>query len=919
MENKENKNKKIKAIASGVGASLLLAGTLIGSGFGFAKAVEERGEIDNIFNQRALIQSDIELEGDTTLREVGEYVNETLDFLGVNNSKVYVTTFDNVDRLIIDIPVGTYISTMDKEDTLIDAMTNSETNEKFVKEIAAIYSTALFNNNLDFRSSDGQKIFKKSGNSYTFDSSVLAQETEPETEVRSATNYGDYDFYSGSSVSYQNGVPVINVKLSKNNGKDEYLNLFKEFNEFIITNPGTTYNVWFGYEQLVEFGENVTGSEFNPEDYVSEKWIKPFYVTTSTSAIMSSRFDDELTIQKDTGFSEKEAQFYSRKINNTNSFSVDTSSVNVSLYMNEKSKVILIVMASILLIVIITIVGLMLWYLGLLGLIAASGFVLVNLFAALIYSTSGLTVTVIGLLALLILAFVSAWLIFVVANKYRKGNDDKYLSSFKRYTEKLKGFNREVFAPLITITILSFVCGVFLPAIIAATIYIVVIGNVMAYGVALLIQLSYFAIDSIMNFTKEYYDVKWSLIIGRVDPLWNKEIKYNDSLSKKRTTLISLSSIIVLLLSVFVGGVLFATTGSTVNTNMYGTESYYYNVKLIDPNSEYGQFDIANGDNIDNIYTAYEETEYLEAEVKKAFKDSGIKVKDISLVRNDEITFYPTTPIDEDDWDIDLADNVTFGFNVVTKEEITDFTTLNEKLALIDTNNFEDSGIEYTGELSGATTGFVVNNDFLSVANTEASELINITDNIVAINSIKMMLIFIIVFAIIALFIGRWGAALTVIISTAIEAIFVYAPIFLLFIPFMQILLFPVALLMSLSAGVKVYIMKKVREQDRKTEDVWIKCTETNQFLILLISFIFVAMSFVMIPALGFIYSMVFALFSLWIGFVTLITQRYVFTYFARVLTNFNEKVRSNKVSDDIRRSENSNEPQEEYIEGVNM
>ena len=899
MENKQTKNKKIKLIATGLGASLLLAGTLIGSGFGFAKAVKERGPEDNLFNQRTLIQADINAEDGTTLREVGNYVNETIEFLGINNSKVYITDFDNIDRLIIDIPVSTYITEKDDNDKLIDTFSDLGNNEKFVKEVAKIYATALFNNNLDFRSTTGEQIFVKQNNGFIFDETVLETETENETfSLKVNSGYGDYDFYTKSSISYKNGVPIINVGFEKNNGKNDYLNLFKEFNEYLTISPETSYNIWFGYDQLVEFGTNVTGETFVPEEHLGEKWIKPFYVTTSSSSIMSSRFADKITIQKDVGFNENEAKFYSKKINNTDSFTIDYSSINVSLYMNEKSKVILIVMASILLVVIITIIGLMLWYLGLLGLIASAGFILINLFVALIYSGSGLIVTSIGLIGLIVLAFLSAWMIFIVANKYRKDNDDKYISSFRRYTDKLKGFNREIFSPMLTITILAFVAGLFLPAIIASILYLVVIGNVLAYFMAILIQLSYFGIDVITNFTKDYYDVKWSLMIGRVDSLWNKKINYNDSLSKKRTTIISLSSIIVFLLSVFVGGALFLTTGSSVNTNIYGTQDYYYNVKLIDSNTEYKEFNILSEEGLIGISTTYEKTALLENQIKSSLKEAGIKVKDISLVRNDEITFFPTTSIDESDWNIELVDNATFGFNVITLKSIEDTEKVKQNLLNI---------------------GCEINEDFLSMSNGQYSKITNVTDNTIAINAVLMILALILVFSIIALFVSRWGAALTVIITTTIEAIFVYAPLFMLFIPFVQIMLLPIALLMCLSAGVKVYIIRKVKEESQKTENVWIKCTEQNQFLILLVSITFVIMSLFLIPLVGVIYAITFGIYALWIGFVTLITQRYVFTYFARVFTNFNDKVRKNKVSDDITRSKNSDEPQEEYIEGVNM
>lgn len=925
MENKNNKNKKMKIWGTAVGASLLLLGTLVGSGFGFANAVKNKGELDNAYNQRVLIETNVNLEGDTTISQVGDYVDDTLQFLGVNNATVYTTGESGDEKIIIDAPISTYINSFDKEkdNSLAETMNSSENNTNFVKAVGELFIATLFNNNLDFRTTTGDQIFTKTGNDFEFNSEVFnTEETETES-FRSTSNYGDYDFYSNADVSYSNGVPVINVGISSFNGTDKYLNLFKDFFNFLESNPDTEYVVWFGYDQLQEFVGNLTG-ESNPDLYATygtSNWIKPFLVTKTKNNIMNSRFDNDITISSSSNFSEKQASFYARKINNSNSFTADASSINVSLYMNQKSKVALYVMAVLLLIVLILISILMIWYLGLLGLIASASFILVNLFAALIYSTAGLTVTMLGLVGLLILMFISAWMIFLTINRYRLNNDDKYLSPFKRYLEKLKEFNKEMFTSVVTVSILAFVCGIFLPAIISAILFVVVIGNVIAFGLCIFNQLIIFAIDSIIGFTKEYYDVKWSLIIGRIDPLWKKDIKYNDSISKARTTVISLSSIVVLLVAALFGGISYATTGSAINSSLFTTENFYYNVQLVDP-TDFGSFSAMDAEEsgineLSMVDTAYELTNTYKDDVKEVFKSES-KVTSISTVRNDSLTFRGKADLSEGDSEFKevFEDEMSFGFNITTSDKLSNkqIEAINGGLSKIIPE--ANSEIEYSEKLG---TGFEINSDKLSLTDNKATRLINVTANNQAINGIWMLLIAILAFSLVAIFIGRWGGALTILITSSIEAIFIYAPLFLFVIPFVQIILFPVALLFCLSSGIKAYILKKVKDSERRTEDVWIKNTEKLQFLILLVSLLFAITSLLFIPVVGVVNAIVFGLYSLWIGFTALIVQRYVFTYFARILTNFNDKVRDNKVNDDIRRSKNSNEPQEEYIEGVNM
>lgn len=925
MKKEQSQNyKKLKLIASVTGASLILIISILGSSYGIYSSATNSGDLDNTFNQRALIESDISLSEGTTIREAGDSIDDTLEFIGFNNTNVYISGEGKQSRVIIDTPISSYVSDQDS-DNVIDASKTPETNISFLEEVAGIYSTTLFNPNLDFRSTDGQQIFTKTDKGYEYDGSVL--ETDDDTTesyaFKTSGKYNDYDFYKSASVSYSNGQPVINVSLNDNNTQTTFLNAFQEFNKDLEAG-GKTFDIWLGYDQLEDFLQIVTGdTSANLYDYKDSKYVKPFYIGSSSSTIMNSKYADRITIKTDNRLSDKEAKFYAKKINNTELFTAsnETGTVNVSLYTSQKSKIALYVMALLFILVIFVIAAIMLWYLGLLGLLASSVFLAVNAIVVAIFASASLTVTMMALISLIVLAFVSGWLIFVLTNRYRFDNEDKYLTPTKRYFEKLRIFNKELFASVVSISILVFVAGMLLPAIIASPLYIFVIGIVLTYAMCLLLQLAIYGVDSLINFTGEYFDCKWSPIIGRIDPLWNKEIKYNDSISKRRTTILTLSSIIVLLISFIMGGGMYLTTGSAINTNMYSTQSYYYNVRVIDAK----EVSMINSDEeqLDPVDSFYDATKTLEDDVREAFKDAGYRPTSINLVRNDAVAFGPISGIDEISPENKLQDDASFGFNITTSKKIegNSIDKVNEKLAEIETQGISvtSDDIDLTIDLSDGAKGFEINENKLSLNNSNPSKFISISSESEIEKTIFMMIIVILVFGFITIFVAKWGAALSVMISSSVEAILFMAPLFVLFLPYAQILLLPLTMLFTLSASVKIYITKKVKNSEKKTEDVWIKNTERSQFLILLVSAIISILSLLLIPVYGLALGIIFGLFTLWFGFISLITQRYVFTYFAKILTGFNDRVRNNKISDDIRRSKSSDEPQEEYIEGVNM
>lgn len=902
--------KALKKIGGLLSVILISISVLTGVGFGFYKSVKSNPGTDNSYNNKVKITAHVDIDKDSgkTIKDAAKYIQDTFEFLGMKNSTVSTVGDDTV---MITSPVTSYDHTNnDDYSSVLEMMENSNNNSNYVKEIANIILPIFINGTIDFRTVNGDPIFGMDSNGqYRFlsENMELPDASNPDITTPEVDNYvAPYetttppgDFYTDAKVVQVNGKPVIEIGI-KDHGNDNaaYINMFKDFDAWLFSNSinvesstgSSEYMIYFNFNSLskalIEYVDVVTDIT-NVDDYIlTNSKLRPLYITSSSSSLMASKFDDKIQISGD--FNDKQADYFVSKINNGSAMRFNNFSISMS--MNEISKVILLVMAIILLLIIIIIIFSFVSYFGLLGVITSIGFLLTTLFMALIFSASGLTLSGIILGSLIFSVFISAYMFYHATDMYKKNNQDKFISTTTRFLSKYKEINKSLFFSIFSLVVIIYVSALMLPIVVTLPLYLIAITIVLSYVTIafLFIPLVYFY-DYLLEFSKEENNKKWFWMDG-----FNNEIKIKLNFEvkgiKQKTFAMSLTGIIVLLLSLIIGGAIFASTGSSANINLYGTNNYIYNVKLID-----GQA-IDMEEEPYNVNISYEAANDKSDEVEKSFKDAGIKVNNIETIRFDEIS--------KDDGGLES----TFGFQITSTSEVTNesMNTINEKLPE------EYSLINGTSE-----NGY----DGMSLINGQSEKIISYTENNIIISALLSLLVLIFSIALIILLISNWGVSLAAIVSTMLESVFIITPIFILFIPYNLLIWFPIFIFLSISGALKIMVSQEVKREEIK-KNKWSRVSKKKILLIPLIAIILLFIELLMIGSYGFLLILPLILITIFAPMIIFIVQQFVFPYFAEILGDFRDKVKENKLKDDIKNSQNSKEngkSKEEMIDGVNM
>lgn len=916
MENKDNKIniKPIKRIAGTLATGVLLAITLIGTGFGLANSVEEtKGNVDTRYNETVQIQTKVKIkESGKTINDAADSIYKTMAFLGEQNAEV--KTIGN-DTIVVTDPVSSFV---DSEKTLIEMMKNTENNKNYIKEVQNLIVPLFTDGTLDFRTVKGNEIFSSAGYGFEFMKSNLEEDNSKsdETETKSNREYDDlndpYDFFTTASVVHSNGAPLIKVGISKKSGNsDQYLNLFKDFNTWISTNKNnesftTDYVVWFNFKNTYEQLSNLSDEVSNPEDvwtYVSgSETLRPLYLTASNIELMSNKYEN--SIQLTGNFTDSQANYFVDKINNSNSF--EYSNLKVVMLSNDQTKVFLTVIASLLITFIIVVIFAFVGYFGLLGVLASISFLLINLIVAIVTSASGIAISGIVLLALFIVSGIAATCIYIVFNRYKNGNEDKFVTITNRFFTKVKDINKLLLVPTISIIITLYISSIVMPIALSAVIYLILIGLLFTFLVSVMVTLPLiYVFDLLLEFTPNVQTNKWTWTVG-TNQKKNTNINTDIKNIKKRTLTVSLSGVIVLLVSLIIGVSLYSLTGSSTNNNIYGREDYVYNVAVIndqlkvdstseDPDED-GSWSWAN---ISEKY--YKDANALKGNIKKDFKSNGIDVTNISVVNNDEIL-----NIDNDSF------LTSFGFIISSRNAISQSQALkiNESLST-EVISIDDG--------SGNKSGFMLEKAFSW--NGKESKKVNSYSKFKYTNlGILSVVLIILITVIITLFIAGWGVSISVALTTTLETIFIISPIYIFFIPYNLLVWLPIMLFLAVSATIKIQIAQEAKEDEVKSER-WARSTKKKMLLIPLMAMFLLPIELFLIGAYSFIIMVPIIVITIIAPLVIFSVQQFFFPYMSLILGDYRDGTKKNQLKADIRKSKDkeNKEPKEEYIEGVNM
>ncbi len=730
------------------------------------------------------------------------------------------------------------------------------------------------------------------------------------------------NFFDEASLKHESGLPVIELQISKKGkNSDEYINMFKELNAYVdktenSANP-TEYIFWFNYEltnTLVEMADPDGLSEAGTlYSYVtSHSNLRPLYVTASTTSLMSSIYSD--TVELKGTFSEQQAQYFVNRINNSSRFTY--SDINIIVVMNLQTKIMLIVLASILLVLIVTIIFAFVTYFGLLGMIASAVFLLISWVMFWVVASTGILITGLGLVALGVTIASSALLTFVVVNTYKNNNEEKFTSVNKVGSDKLKEIHSLLFIPVVSIVLIFYVSGLIVSTLIAIPLYLIVIGMVISYlFVSALLIPSLFVLDILLEWTRFEYTKSWDFMIGfnKEGANASKNLSANDSSDIKKKSMIgTIVAVVMLLLSVIVGGTLYGTTGSAFNSTAYGRENYSYVVQATNDqawmNLEEWNSQTTGDRGADMVEDYYKETTKATSDIEKVFESNGVKVTSIEVVRVDEIE------IDNNTSKHNLYGS--FGFEIysndaINKDIATEIQTDLDAMAPVDLLP-EDLVLE-------AKTNYELT-ERMSWDGTTSTKMIGYTENSTFMTSVYALIIMTIVLAIISLVIGNLGVAFASLLTTLMEAVLIISPLVLLYIPISTIVLFPILLLAGMSFVIKTLIIKQAKS-DEIESNKWERAANKNKFIMPIFAGILLAFELLLFGIYSFIAIVPMLVVTIIAPITIYLIQQFVFPFLASNLDASRVEKAKKQLERDIEDSKNpkDGEPREEYIEGVNM
>lgn len=936
----DKKSTKSKKITGTILSSILFLTAVVGSAFGIYSSVKNLEGVDDSYNDYVQIEANVDInDPKNDINDVSRTISDTLEFLGMQNATIR-TLGD--DKIVINNPLTSY-SYSDfiinpSVDDHFDFMSSSSDNDDYLKEASTLLVPLFFDGTLDIRDTEGDAAFIRVGDdqhyqfaggvdssTYPGDFGVEAEEeTETETESTILTStrsidMSDYEidnFFGEASIKHSNGYPLIEMSISKEgtNG-DGYINMFKDLDQYIdeteSTDNPTQYVVWFNYALTYDLVELIDpdglASSGDLYTYVSSNSVlRPLYLTTGTTSIMSSKYSD--TVEFTGTYTEQQAQYFVNRINNSNDYTY--SNIKFEVQINMQSKVMLIVLASLLIVFILVVIFAFVGYFGLLGLIASSIVAITSTVMMMLLSSSGILLTGLGLIAIGVIIASVSMMSYQVMNLYKENNEDKFISVTKVFTGKFGLIQSRIFSPIVTTVLLFYGAGLVVPTLIAIPLDLIVIGIVVAYlFVTLLLVPIIYLIDLVIKWTRDDIDRKWDWISGYSKS--NIEFKHHGFESTKKSSLIgTIITVLVLIVTVGAAGIYYGTTGSAVNSNSFGTQSYSY---VVEPTASQAWLNLLGDDEFSGAnpwgasmaQTHYEATvEYVE-EVETAFEDNGIKVSSIEVIRVDDITAESDS--------LKLIGG--FGFEIYSKDAITteSAAAINEDLSAINVTLNEEVAAE-------SNTEFELS-ERMSWNGKESIKLVGYTETSIVVSIIWALVIMIIVLTLILLFVGNWGIALVAFITSIMESILLLAPLFIFFIPFSSLVALPILLLAGLSFRNKITITKRAKNDEVQT-GAWKRAADQNGYSILIISAFLLIMELLLIGTYSVLLVIPMLVVTLLAPLSNYLIQSLIFPHLASKLNSTRNKSLENKIKNDIELAKNSKENgelREELIDGVNM
>lgn len=669
---------------------------------------------------------------DTSINTLAATIYEQLDYFGFLDTTV--KTVGN-DQIIVDIPFSnfTFLENPQAPFSLVD--------QQNLSKFSSILTAGLFySGSLQVKSIDGQDFFVlDENNNISFNDGTNgtpglvppATTTTPAYTKSSATptsalKPASFNVFDYAYVNYQNGSPYIQLRPVSDY---VYWEIVDGFNYLIQSQVQEALGVtfWLGYdiyEQLV-IKYDSEGYQAAEQDLYTYAHLdknneaisyvrpsaKPFLVLDTKLPYLGSMkpynnvdgyhvvdihpYSTTLTVHS--------ANLIATRINYS-AANFKLKPVSASIIFTSNSNLILKVFYYLFLSFIFITLIFIIWYLGLLGIVAATFLSLFFVSVMAFVSFAGFAFSPFLLITIGLGYLMSIMLTIGVANIFRN-NLDENLDSEQKYRQNLGKINKK-YAFIFFIFIVFFgTLAFFTPTAFAFQLYLIFY-LVISLGIYtfIILPLLFLAVDKLTDFSFKkststlQQKTSWHYSVGynvsnpfEIIFLW----KTSASLAKNRrlSLFVSVSVLVSILLFAVIGIVML--TGNSAFNNTIEFDGYYqYNAvwtiqttaKIPDSidNSDNGGYSSADPFDQQNLIDNLNSLEVTKI-VNDAFKSVDAKIVDKTIVRRDYINYDvildpATSSVIPTNFNYTFA----YGLQLTTKTELTvsDITTINDQLAL---------------------------------------------------------------------------------------------------------------------------------------------------------------------------------------------------------------------------------------------